>query len=320
MIYKVIATNQKKESIEMMLKNPEKSGLNIKNITGISPIGADIMMVPFASVDGAIYSGSRVPSRNIVMTIGMYNEDLGRNRVGTIEESRLKTYQFFQIKDPIRLTFYTDHRVLYIDGYVESNDVDIFSNDETATISIICVDPWFYSVGQEARTLSGIRRMFEFPFSSQNYGDIFPDHSNYPWEVGVEFGDISLDTRMEMFYEGDIKNGFTATISFFGTDFHDVYIYNTETREQFHIYTDQIEAVTGDPLSAGDEIVISTVSGKKSAFLLRNGIYTNVVAIIDKNSDWIQLTKGSNILALASDYGVENINITIDFNNAYAGI
>lgn len=320
MIYKVVATNPKGESIDMVLTNPEKTGLNIKNITGISPIGADIMSVPFASVDGAIYSGSRVPSRNIVMTISMYNEDLGRNRVGTIEESRLKTYQFFQLKDSVRLTFYTDHRTLYIDGYVESNDVDIFSKDETATISIICVDPWFYSIGQEARTLSGVRHMFEFPFSSQNYGDIFPDHSNYPWPIGIEFGDISMDTRVDMFYEGDIKNGFTATISFTGSDCHDVYIYNVETREQFHIYTDQIKMITGDSLSAGDEIVISTVSGKKSAFLLRNGVYINAIAIVDKNSDWIQLTKGTNILAVASDYGVEYINIAINFNNAYAGI
>lgn len=314
MIYKVVATNPKDESLEMVLTNPGASGLNIKNITGISPIGADIMMVPFASVDGAIYSGSRVPSRNIIMTIAMYPEEFSKNVYGTIEESRLKTYQFFQIKDPVRLTFYTDHRTLFIDGYVESNEVDIFSEEETATISVICVDPWFYSIGQEARTLSGIRHMFEFPFSSQRYGDL------YPWEYGVEFGDISLDTRVDMFYEGDIKNGFTATISFTGSDLHDVYIFNTETREEFHIYTDQIRSITGDPITAGDEIVISTISGKKSAFLLRNGVYINVINVIDKNSDWIQLTKGRNILAVASDYGVEYINISVNFKNAYAGI
>lgn len=312
MIHKVVATNPKGESVEMILKNPEKSGLNIKNITGVSPIGADIMMTAFASVDGAIYSGSRVPSRNIVMTIGMFNENLSKDRVASIEDSRLKTYQFFQIKDPVRLTFYTDNRVLYIDGYVESNEVDIFSDDETATISIICVDPWFYSISEEFRTLSGVRRMFEFPFSTEDGYGIYPQR--------IEFGEVSLDSRISLFYAGDIRSGFTAKISFTGSNLHDVYIYNTETREQFHIYTDQITAITGNPLSSGDEIVISTITGKKNVFLLRNGIFINAINIVDKNSDWIQLTKGTNVLAVASDYGVENINISINFNNAYAGI
>lgn len=311
MIHKIVATNQKNESVEMVLNRPDKSGLNIKNITGISPIGAEILMTPFASVDGAVYSGSRVPSRNIVMTIGMYNEELTRNRVASIEDARHKSYQFFQIKDRVRLTFYTDNRTLYIDGYVESNEVDIFSEDETAVISIICTDPWFYSIGSNARTVSGIKHLFEFPFSSEDGGAD---------EERIIFGDISVDTRTEIFYEGDIRNGFTATISFFGMNFHDVYILNTDTREQFHIYTDQIKNLTGDPLALGDEIVISTASSKKSVFLLRNGIYTNVIAIVDKNSDWLQLTKGMNTFALSSDYGVENITISMSFNNAYAGV
>ena len=312
MIHKVIATNQKDESIEMTLAHPEKSGLNIINITGISPIGADVMTVPFASVDGAIFAGSRVPQRNIVMTIGMYEMEHDDRTIESIEDARHKSYQFFQIKDPVRLTFFTDSRELYIDGYVESNEVDIFSQNEIATISIICVDPWFHDIGGEVKTLAGIRAMFEFPFESMHNGGIWPER--------IEFGSISVDTRTNIFYEGDIKNGFTAKISFFGSDLHDVYIYNVDTREEFHIYTDQIEAITGDPLSLGDEIVICTISGQKSAYLLRSGIYMNVIAIVDKNSDWIQLTKGDNVLAISSDYGVENISIAIDYTNAYAGI
>lgn len=312
MIYKVEAQNPKGEIVEMTLTNPEKSGLNITNITGISPVGAEIYSVPFASVDGAVYAGSRVPSRNIVMEIAMHNEDLGDGVIGSIEDSRLKTYNFFQLKDSVTLWFYTDRRTLSITGYVESNEVDIFSDKEVATISIICVDPWFYSVSDSSGSVSGTMGMFEFPFSTEHGNGIYPER--------IEFGRVSVDTRTDIFYKGDIKNGVTMHIGFSGKDFHDIHIMNVDTREKLDIYTDQIRLITGDPLSAGDELIISTVSGKKSAYLLRNGIYTNVISVIDKNSDWLQLTKGSNVFAISSDYGVENISVDMVFSNAYAGI
>lgn len=220
MIYKVEAQNPKGEILTMTLTNPEKSGLNIKNITGISPVGADIYSVPFASVDGAVYAGSRVPSRNIVLTIGMWNEELEHGRIGSIEESRLKTYNFFQLKDSVTLWFYTDKRMLYITGYVESNEVDIFSNEETATISVVCVDPWFYSVSDSSGSVSGTLGMFEFPFSTEEGNGSYPER--------IEFGRISVDTRTDIFYEGDVKNGLTMHITFSGKEFHNISVMNTE--------------------------------------------------------------------------------------------
>lgn len=312
MIYSIDAQNPKGEILKMSLKSPEKSGINVIKVTGISPIGADIYSVPFASVDGAIYAGARVPSRPIVLTLGMYEEDLGNGRKSTIEESRLKTYNFFRIKENVRLTFHTDHRDLFIDGYVESNEVDIFSDRETADISVLCVDPWFYATGRSSRNISGITNAFEFPFESVQ-------GSSY-WADLIEFGDITVDTRTTLFYEGDIRTGVTMHLSFLGKDFHNIYIYNMDTRERFILYTDQITRIAGDPLAVGDDIVITTVSGKKTVYLLRNGLYNNIISAVDKNSDWLQLTKGNNTFAIASDHGYENIVMTMDFNNAYAGI
>lgn len=312
MIYSIDVENPKGEVLKMDLRKPEKSGINVVKVTGISPIGADIYSVPFASVDGAVYAGSRVPSRNIVLTVGMYEEELGDGRKGTIEESRLKTYNFFQIKDRVRLTFHTDHRDLFINGYVESNDVDIFSDQESADISILCVDPWFYALSESSRNISGITNGFEFPFETVQ-------GSSY-WGDLIVFGDITADTRVELFYEGDIRTGVTMHFSFIGKDFHNIYVYNTITREQFRIYTDQIAKIAGDPVAVGDDIIVSTVSGKKTAYLLRNGLYTNIISAVDKNCDWLQLTKGPNEFAVASDNGVENITMVMEFNNAYAGI
>lgn len=312
MIYKIVARNPKNELLEMDIRYPEKSGINVKNITGITPTGAEIFMTPFGSIDGGIYAGSRVPSRVVTLTLGMYPEELENGEKLSIEDSRLKVYNFFRIKDWVNLVFYTSQRILQLTGYVESADTDIFSADETSTISVFCVDPWFYSATNSQISFAGIRNTFEFPFSSELNGQYIKDK--------LIFADISIDTRTDIMYEGDIKIGFDVSITFFGSEFHNIYFYNMDTRERMNIYTDQITKLVGSPLGTGDEIQISTVSGKKNAFLLRNGEYRNIISAIDKNADWFQLTKGHNIFAFASDEGVENISMTLRYRDAYAGI
>lgn len=302
MIYRVIATNPKNERLEMELTRPDVSGINVKNITGISPIGADIYSTPFGVVDGGIFSGARVPSREITMTLGMMFHP-------TVEESRLITYNFFRIKDPVNLFFQTDKRYIQINGYVSNNEVNIFSENEEAVITIFCPDPWFYSPVMKADGFHGARKLFEFPFSNESLTAKL-----------IKFGEISMDTRYNIFYSGDISVGFDMRFSFRSNELHNIYLYNMDTRERMNIYTDQIESLTGSPLTTDDELAISTKTGNKSAYLIRNGIAMNALSIIGKNSDWFKLSKGNNVFAFASDYGAENIDIDISYQDAFAGV
>lgn len=312
MIYSIVARNPKDELLEMDIRYPEKSGINVKNITGITPIGAEIYSQPFGVLDGGLFVGARVPSRNVVMTLGLVEEVTETGELKTIEDARLKLYNFFRIKDWVNLVFYTTNRILQLTGYVESAETDIFSSDETATVSIVCVDPWFYSSTYSEISFSGTMPVFTFPFSSKL-------GSNVPSEKLI-FGTISIDTRTDIMYYGDIQAGFNMRINFRGTKFHNIYFYNMGTRERMNIYTDQIELLTGSPLGPGDELQISTISGEKSAYLLRDGNYRNAISIIDKNADWFQLTKGNNVFAFASDAGVEDVSISLSWRDAYAGI
>ncbi len=312
MIYKIVARNPKNELLEMDIRYPEKSGINVKNITGITPTGAEIFMTPFGSIDGGIYAGSRVPSRVVTLTLGMYPEELANGEKLSIEDSRLKVYNFFRIKDWVNLVFYTSQRILQLTGYVESAETDIFSADETSTISVFCVDPWFYSANNSQFSFAGIRASFEFPFSSEVNSELPKDK--------LIFGEISVDTRTNIMYYGDIATGFDMSITFVGSEFHNIYFYNMDTRERMNIYTDKIAQIVGSDLGIGDEIQISTIPGRKSAYILRNGEYRNILSAIDKNSDWFKLTKGNNVFAFSSDNGVENISISLNWRDAYAGI
>lgn len=304
MIYKIFATNPKNETIEMELTRPDKSGLNVKSVTGITPIGADIFSTPFGVVDGGLYSGSRIPSRDIVLTIGMYAQP-GHN----IEDSRMILYNYFRIKDPVKLAFLTDTRYIEIEGYVQDNDCPIFSKDETATVTVRCVDPYFYSPYSQATGFSGVKQLFEFPFSNESLDTHL-----------IEFGNISVDTRYAIDYEGDITVGFRAVLTFRSDGFHNIYIYNMDTRERLTILTDQVEAVTGKTLQYGDTLYLTTTPRNLSLYVIRDGVAYNAIAAVSKDSDWLTISKGHNVFAFASDYGVENIYIDMSYQNVYAGV
>lgn len=304
MIYFVEAVNSKNELLHMELRHPEKSGVNVKKITGISPIGAEVYSTPFGVVDGGLYSGSRIPSRPINLKLGMWSYP-----GFSIEDSRRVIYNWFRIKEEVQLYFQTDTRFITISGYVSDVDVDIFSENEEANITVECVDPYFYSPYIANDAIRGIRNMFEFPFENNSLTDRL-----------LEFGGISKDTRYSIFYDGDISVGFRMQFSFLNDSFHNIYLYNMDTRDRLNIYTDQVERLTGTPLHKGDEIILSTLDRNKGCWLLRNGLAQNAISMVGKNSNWFKLSKGDNVFALSSDYGRENISASVTFRNAYAGI
>lgn len=161
MLKSVTVTNFKKESLEMELVHPEKTGLIVYNIEGIGGGKATINTTESATGDGSWYNSARAESRNIVL----YAKLMPTDTLTTIEEVRHDVvYRYFPIKTSVRLTFNTTIRSVYIDGYVESNETPIFSSEEFCTISIICPDPAFRTVQNPYSMFSGIVPEFEFPF------------------------------------------------------------------------------------------------------------------------------------------------------------
>lgn len=313
MIHAISITNPKGEALVLDLTNPEKSGLLVANVEGLGPPNAQINGQEMATADGMVYSSARVSSRNIVFTLAMVFRDensiYGRQ---SIEESRHLTYKYFPLKKKIKMGFQTDERYLLIDGYVESNAPVIFSSEEYAQISIICPNPYFYQLGEEKTSFSGIQPLFEFPFSNE-VSESSPDEKN------IVFGEIWLDTRSILNYTGSVDTGMLITIHALG-EAKGIRLYNVDTREQMKIDTYQIETITGSPYQAKDDIVISTVIGDRYCMLLRNGIYTNIIGALSRDSDWFQLSSGNNGFAFAADEGEHNLSVTFSFKSAFVGI
>lgn len=301
MIKSLTVTNHLGESLTMGIGDPNTSGLLISNIDGIGPGQADISTTELAATDGAVYNSSRLVSRNIVIDIIFEGNP-------TIEESRYLTYKFFALKKDLTLTIITDNRALQIDGYVESNEPNIFDQQEGTSISIICPNPYFYSLGTDVSVFSGIEPMFEFPFCNDSLT-----------EKQLIFGEIRTKYENVVFYEGDAETGFVMNIHFIGPA-SGISIYNVENREIMKIDTDKIAAIVGSPIQAGDDLVISTVTGKKSLVFYREGKSYNVLNCLDRNSDWLKLYVGFNIIAFTAVDGNNNLQFSVYNDVLFEGV
>lgn len=304
MIQSITVTNYLGDSIKLELARPEKSGFVIKSVTGLGPGKANINTTEVATNDGSLFNSSRLPSRNIVISLKyLWN--------ASVEDVRQLSYKYFPIKKKVTLLIETDNRSAEIDGYVEANDPDIFSKDEGSDISIVCPNPYFYSAGNNGLNTTvfyGLESLFEFPFSNELLAECL-----------LEMGSIQNQIEKVIVYTGDAEIGVTIAIHAVG-EAGTITIYNTGTREIMRIDADKLKTYTGSGIVAGDDIIICTIKGSKSIILQRAGKTTNILNCLDKDADWFQLVKGDNVFAYTAESGSGNLQFQIKNRIIYEGI
>lgn len=340
MIKSVIATNYLGESLKMGIGDPDTSGLLISSIDGLGPGESDISITELAATDGAVYNSSRKPSRNIVINLIFKGNP-------TIEDSRYLTYKMFPLRKPVNFVVNTDKRSLQIDGYVESNEPSIFDKQEGTSLSVICPNPYFYSLSECHINFGAIEPLFEFPFwnnideeeQEEMDNEIrdtwwYPllDHTNSPInstpspdaindkDKHIIFGEIhNNDYDHVMTYEGDVETGVLMTVHFLGPA-TGLSIHNVGMDEVMRIDTNKLAKIVGSPIKAMDDLVISTVTGKKYLTFWRNGKSYNVLNCLDRDSDWLKLDVGRNVLSYKAETGYKNIEFDIEYHPLYEGV
>lgn len=304
MIKTVTVTNYLGEKLILDLFNPARSGFEVRGITGLGPVKATINTTEVATDDGSMYNSARLTQRNITISLGF-------RWIPLIEDARHKTYNYFPLKKPVNLVIETDRRTVETDGYVESNEPDIFSSSEGCTISIICPDPGLYPVGNDGITRTAfyvIEPLFEFPFENDSLT-----------EPLLEFGNIEHNIVRTIYYDGDEEVGFKLILHAWG-NVQNLTFRNVRTREYLKFDTTKLEHMTGSGIIAGDEITISSVRGEKGAWLLRAGATINVLNCVSRDSSWFKLSKGDNTFTYSAEDGQNNLQIIIENRTVYAGV
>ena len=311
MVTALKVTNHLGESLEIDPFDPESSGFLITDIKGITPIKADINFTDITTNDGALFNSARIGTRNITMKLVYFPHP-------TIEDTRLLSYKYFPIKRNITLDFKTDHRQAKISGYVESNDINIFTKTEYSSISIICPDPYFYSTNPDGDVdvlFAGINPKFRFVIPN---GSRFVNNTEIPTN-NVIFGDIVSFREQLLVYDGDAEIGAEFIFNAIGS-VGSITMQNRITNEAMTIDATKIASQTGSGIVAGDSIHIYTFRGDKHANLIRNGETINILNCLDKNMTWLQIRKGDNIFAFTATSGALDLIAEIKTKTIYEGL
>lgn len=325
MIRSLTVENHVGEQLEIDLSNPYISGMAIKRIDGLGPPKAFINSVSKMTGDGSEFVSARADYRPITLDIAYLPSP-------SIEDSRLKTYQFFPIKKRIKLTVKTDKRTAYTYGYVESNEPNIFDRLSGCTISIVCPDSYLYDEAMFNLKLetSNVTPLFEFPFSNESVNVKL-----------IGFGEISDKPIAAFDYTGDSDVGCVIRVrcdngglkKFVLTDnvSGDTFTVNVPSQAQLIPYPlGSWGPVTfSRPMAASSEILIDTRHGNKRVLLsdragvVPDGEYANILNWVDLfSSKWIQIHDGLNVWSYSyeSDTDDPGISVSVEAPISYQGV
>ena len=275
--------NQKGEILNLT----NSSSYEILKITGLNPPPALINFSNIPNFDGSTYNSARLNNRNIVLTIKIHSP---------VEQNRIRLYQFFQMKRLIRIYYQNDSRDVYIDGYIETFDFDLFTINETVQISVLCPNPYWKENDVTVVELSSIIPLFEFPFAIE--------------EEGIEFSRLQ-DYFVTCTNNGDVEVGIIIEFTAIANQVLNPRLFNRTTQEFFAMDFD---------MKAGDVIRINTQRGEKSVILIRDGEQTNVINDMNQESTWLQLVPGMNELSYESDEGRSDLDVKVTLTKCYEGV
>lgn len=130
MSLKLKITNKYGQSITLTQNN----AFSVAQVTGLTPPLATINTAPLATKDGSLFNSAFLENRNIVILL---------YPTGAPEAERVNLYNYLKAKQQIRLELETKTRAVYIDGYIESLEGDLYANPQSLQASVICPDPYF---------------------------------------------------------------------------------------------------------------------------------------------------------------------------------
>lgn len=286
-MYNATIQNRGGEALEL---TGHEDQWQIVSITGLNPPPARVNLTDIAGLDGSRFNSSKLNTRNIVITLRIKGE---------VEQNRLRLYQFFRTKELCSFFFENEARNVYIDGYVETVESDLFTMAEVVQASIICPDPMFKSTAETVVDISDTESLFEFPFSIE-------------YDAPIPFSVFTPNRETPVVNNSDSVTGMILTVTFLD-DASSIRIRNVGTDEFIELtYAFQ----------KFDVVTINTQPGQKSVTLTRNGEDVNIFGALSISSSFMQLEPGSNVFAYSVDSGDgdDSVVVLVTFNHAFRGV
>lgn len=259
----------------------------LSNVDGMTVANVELSSSTVASMDGDIVNNRRTTPRGIVLDLSIEGAD--------VESKKRYILRYIKPKQTARLRWTQAEREVEIEGIIESIEMPRYTNTVLMQVSMYCSQPYWQDIEFVVQEISEILNLHYFT----NYEN---DMLYFPAE-GIPFGEYDTNRTKVFQNDGDVAVGMEIRIIALGNVGNPI-IYNSDG-QSFGVNTTMI---------SGDEIVISTVKGKKT--VTKNS--ENIIDKIKENSTWLQLEIGENEFTIDSDEGTEgNMYFTLTYKQRY---
>lgn len=267
-----------------------ENNFQVYNIEGLNPPTAQINISTIAGMNGSKYNSSRLNERNLVIYIKLR---------GNIETNRSILYSYFPTAEWCKIYYENGLRNVYIEGYIESNEVSPFTNNEIMQVSIVCPNPYFKDAQLIVDDISKVIQKFKFPFSI---------NINEP----IPYSTIELEQVKNIVNASESETGLIINAQF-GGEVEELEIRNTVTGESLTL---------NYSFEENDTLVIDCNKGSKAITLTRDGMEYNLIPYLQRGSTFFQLRTGDNKFTYLADEGVSDQLVSIQFShyNVYRGV
>jgi hypothetical protein len=256
--------------------------VQVRDIDGLGPVKADITTEPFATGDGELLSGDpTVGKRNIVLKLGLNPNWVDQ----TMSSLRRQLYRYLLPKTWVKLRFFSDDMpTVDIEGWVETFDPNMFSQDPEIQCSIICPKPDF----------------------------IEPDATIYTGVVDDGTAELEFE------YTGSVDTGFEVRVQHSVTNV----AYTGALHISMQREPEIAQVFTVDPVTidATKHLKLSTIRNAKRIQNVDNsdGVTTNLLMHMTDDSVWPKIQAGTNLFKVSSAENGQDW--TLAFFNRYGGL
>ncbi|WP_020189718.1 phage tail family protein [Kurthia sp. Dielmo] len=254
------------------------------------------------SGDGASYQNTTLETRDFEIPFFIHRLISDKE---WYEEKRRDVYRVCNPKkNPMRIDFTTKSNAeYYVNAELVSSpsmptDFEHSNNVwQKVLLQFDATDPYIYARNKTNVDLATWIPLFEFALE-------------IPEGEGIEMGQRSPSLIANVVNDGQDDTGmlikFKATAALKNPS-----LINVNTYEEFKINIDMLP---------GDVIEVSTYRGNKYAKLTRNNITTSVFGKIDYLSTFLQLRTGDNLFRYDAAQGLDNMEISMQFNEKFLGV
>ncbi len=284
MYIKIIRQDQKQFELGGSIR--DDAGWGITKISGIGECRNVLDTVVPAVRDGVDITHERVDVRHIDITASVK-----KRREGATE--RRRALSFFNPKYGYTVYITKDDETRWIPARIEQFQCpdQKVENHVSLILSLICPDPFFYSLDNYGKNIAAITGCFGFPYIS-------------PISKGFRVGVYNFAKQVEIENLGDVGTYARVLIKADGVVVNPKIMQNGEF----------IRLI--DQLSVGDEVEIDMVNNT----VKKNG--NNCIAKIDRRSSFsgMEIRMGNNEIAFDADNGDTNMTVTVYYYHRYTGV